>query len=581
MGSFLDELKRRRVYRVAIVYAAVAFVIWQAAEIAVPALQLPEWALTLVVLLTIAGFPIAVVLAWAFDITPAGVKAAEPSNKAVAMTAGVVVLALAVGAAWLALNDRASTPSPEGKWIAVLPFTNMSADPENEYFSDGITDDIILHLSKIADLNVISRTSVMQYKDTELSLRVIGEELGVATILEGGVRRVGERVRINAQLIDARTDEHIWAQQYNRELTDIFAIQSDVAQQIAAALEATLTADERERIGRAPTEDLEAYDLYLRGRYFWSQRGDGIRRGLQYFQQALERDPNYARAYAGVADCYNLLGFYAFLLPSEAFPAAKAAALSALGIDGSLDEAHTSLGFVKLYYDWDARGAAAEYRRALELNPNSPQAHHWNSAVLLVLGRPDEAIAHVERAVEIDPLSVMENAGLAWSLISVRRYAEARERLGSAIELNPDFAIAHWLLGQAYAYDSRVAESLSHLQRAVEISDRDPWMLSSLGEAYARHGDESRAREILAELLERSNSEYVSPFFFATVHLGLSEKGEALDFLEQAFEGREPNLVSLHYYPFYDDLRSEPRFIALVERVGLDAQSLDGQGSDR
>ncbi|UCC82582.1 MAG: tetratricopeptide repeat protein, partial [Gemmatimonadota bacterium] len=434
MKAFLAELKRRRVYRVAIVYAAVAFVIWQAAEIAVPALRLPGWALTLVVMLTIAGFPIALVLAWAFDITPEGVKAAEPGNRAVAMTASVVVLAVVIGAAWLALYDRASTPSPDGKWIAVLPFTNMSADPDNEYFSDGITDDIILHLSKIADLNVISRTSVMRYKDTELNLRQIGEQLGVATILEGGVQRAGERVRINAQLIDAATDRHLWAETYDRELTDIFAIQSDVAERIAAALEATLTTDQRARIESAPTANLEAYDLYLRGRFFLSQRGEGIRRGLEYFQQALERDPNYARAHAGVADCYNLLGFYAYLPPSQAFPAARDAALSALEIDANLDEAHTSLGFVKLYYDWDARGAAAEYRRALELNPNSPQANHWYSSALHALGRSDEAIAHVERAVAIAPLSVMENAGLAWSLISARRYAEARERLQRVIE---------------------------------------------------------------------------------------------------------------------------------------------------
>jgi TolB-like protein len=258
MKAFLAELKRRRVYRVAIVYAAVAFVIWQAAEIAVPALRLPEWALTLIVLLTIAGFPIALVLAWAFDITPGGVKATEPGNNAIAMIAGVVVLALAVAAAWLALHDRGSAPAPEAKSIAVLPFANMSADPDNEYFSDGITDDIILHLSKVAELEVISRTSVMRYKDTDLSARQIGEQLSVASVLEGGVQRVGERVRINAQLIDARTDRHIWAEQYDRQLTDIFAIQSDVAQQIAAALEATLTADETERIGKAPTENLEA-----------------------------------------------------------------------------------------------------------------------------------------------------------------------------------------------------------------------------------------------------------------------------------------------------------------------------------
>ncbi|NIN73122.1 MAG: tetratricopeptide repeat protein [Gemmatimonadetes bacterium] len=581
MKAFLAELKRRRVYRVAIVYAAVAFIIWQAAEIAVPALRLPEWALTLVVLLTIAGFPIALVLAWAFDITPEGVKAAEPGNRAMQMTAGVVLLALVMGAAWLALRHNASTPSPDAKSIAVLPFTNMSADPDNEYFSDGITDDIILHLSKITELEVISRTSVMRYKDTDLNLRQIGEQLGVATILEGGVQRAGDRVRINAQLIDAATDAHLWAESYDRELTDIFAIQSDVAQRIAAALQATLTADERERIKAAPTGNLEAYDLYLRGRFFWSQRGEGIERGLAYFQQALELDPDYARAHAGVADCYNLLGFYAYLRPEEAFPAAKAAALRALEIDERLDEAHASLGFVKLFYEWDAHGAAAEHRRALELNPNSPQAHHWYASTLATLGRFDDAIDHAQRAVEIDPLSVYESVALGWQLIGARRYAEARERLPRAIELNPDFALAHWLLGEAYAYDSRVPESLSHFQRAVELSGRNPWAVSGLGWAYARHGDETRAREILAELLERSNREYVSPYMLAEVHLGLGENDQALDFLEQAFQERNPNLMSLHYYPFWDDLRSEPRFVALIETVGLAAQSQDGQGSEQ
>jgi adenylate cyclase len=571
MGSFFAELKRRRVYRVAVVYAAVAFVIWQAAEIAVPALRLPDWALTLVVLLTIAGFPIALALAWAYDITPTGVKAAEPGNRAVAMIAGVAVVALAAGAAWLVLHDRASTPSPDAKSIAVLPFANMSADPENEYFSDGITDDIILHLSKIADLDVISRTSVMRYKDTEFSLREIGEQLGVATILEGGVQRAGERVRINAQLIDARTDEHIWAEQYDRELTDIFAIQSDVARQIAAALEATLTAAERDRIERAPTADQEAYDLYLRGRHFWSQRGDGLQRGLHYFQRALEKDPDYARAHAGIADCYNLLGFYAYLPPHEAFPAARAAALEALEIDETLDEAHTSLGFVKLYYDWDARGAAAEYRRALALNPNSPQAHHWYSSALMALGRVDDSIEHARRAVEIDPLSAYESVALGWQLISARRYAEARERLRRAIELDPDFPIAHWLLGEANAEDARVAESLIHFERAVELSGRTLWFLPSLGWAYGLNGDASKAREIMAELFERSK--FVSSFGYALIRLGLGEKDAALDLLELAFEERDPNMMSLHYYPTWDDLRSDPRFIDLVERVGVAAQA--------
>jgi TolB-like protein/Tfp pilus assembly protein PilF len=586
MKGFFAELKRRRVYRVAIVYAAVAFAIWQAAEIAVPGLNLPHWTLTFVILVTFLGFPIALVLAWALEITPEGVKwtqpttegagGPEPWTRTAAATVGVLALVLAVAAAWLVLREGGPTPSPAGKWVAVLPFTNMSANPENEYFSDGITDDIITHLSKIADLTVISRTTVMRYKGTEMTVGEIGEELGVANILEGGVRRVGDRVRISAQLIDAATDANLWAETYDRELTDIFAIQTDVAERIAAALEATLTADERERIERPPTEDLEAYDLYLRGRYFWNQRGEGIRRGLEYFQQALERDANYARAHAGVADCYSLLGFYAYLRPHEAFPAARAAALRALEIDEGLDEAHASLGFVKLFYDWDAPRAAAEFRRALELNPSSAQTHYWYSNVFLNSGRYDESVAEAERAIELDPLSLHANTVLGWQLLLVRRYAEAREQLRRTIDLDPTYAIAHWLLGRTYAFDARVAESLVHYQKAVGLSGGNSWFLSSLGWAYAQLGDESQARQILATLEERSQREYVRPFGFAIVHLGLDEKDAALDFLENAFEGRDPDMVNLHFHPAWDDLRSDPRFIALVERVGIVDQSLGG-----
>jgi tetratricopeptide (TPR) repeat protein len=407
-----------------------------------------------------------------------------------------------------------------------------------------------------------------------MSVGEIGDELGVTNILEGGVRRVGDRVRISAQLIDAATDANLWAETYDRELTDIFAIQTDVAERIAAALEATLTADERDRIERPPTEDLEAYDLYLRGRYFWNQRGEGIRRGQGYFQQALERDPDYARAHAGVADCYNLLGFYAYLRPREAFPAARTAALKALEIDDGLDEAHTSLGFVKLFYDWDPQGAAAEYRRALVLNPNSAQAHYWYSSAFLNMGQYDESIVEAERAIELDPFSLQANAVLGWQLIGARRYAEAREQLHRTIDLDPDYAIAHWLLGQTYLFDARVAESLIHLERAVDLSAGYSWFVSTLGGAYAQLGDESRARQILATLEERSQRENVPPLFFALVHMALDQKEQALEFLEMAFEERGPNMVSLHYYPPWDDLRSEPRFIALVERVGIAAQSM-------
>ena len=428
--AFLGELKRRRVYRVAVVYAAVAFVIWQAAEITFPALNLPPWTLTFVVVLTLLGFPIALVLAWAFDITPEGVKRARPSAGEPApaarpgmtrlATAGLAVVVLVVAAGWFLLAERAAREAPGGHFVAVLPFDNLSADAENDYFSDGITDDIITQLSKVADITVTSRTSSMRYKGSEVGIQQIAEELGVATILEGGVQRVGDRVHINAQLIDAMTDRHLWAETYDEELTasNIFEVQVRIARSIAEALDATLSAKEEERLGRKPTENLAAYDLFLLGRNQW-QGGyslESIRRSIDYFECAIEEDPGYARAYAGLAHAYAALGYWGFPdapPPRQSFRQAREAVTRALEIDDELAEGHTTLATLHWRDDFQILEAETEIRRAIELSPDDPLAHQEYGLVLSMLGRYDESIEEMRRA-RGGLIRSLRNAGRLW-----------------------------------------------------------------------------------------------------------------------------------------------------------------------
>jgi TolB-like protein/Tfp pilus assembly protein PilF len=454
--------------------------------------------------------------------------------------------------------------------VAVLPFVNLSGEPESEYFSDGMTFDIINHLAKITDLKVISRTSIMRYKTTDKHLRQIGEELGVTTVVEGEVQRIGDRVRINAQLVDALTDEQLWAEQYDRELLDVFAIQSDVAQRVATALKARLTSVERERIERRPTGSFEAYKLYLKGRYFWDKRGWGLAKGLECFQQALEIDPDYAVAHTGVADCYTLMGHFGDLPPKVAFPKARAAALRALEIDDGLAEAHSTLGFVRCFFDWNPRNAEQDYRRAIEINPGYAPAHYFYAAALIALGRLEEAVTQAQLALEVDPLSVFVNAHLGWMLLGSRQFERARQQLTKALELEPSFALAHWLLGWAYTYESRFDESIPHFKKAVELSAETQWFLASLGWAYGASGRPEDARVVLSELRARQRKQYVRSFCFVLVHVGLGELDEALDRLERAYEERDTWMLMLKIDPVFDGLRSEPRFITLLEKVGVE-----------
>src|SRR5436305_2228443 len=425
--KFFAEVKRRNVYKVAAAYGVVAWLLTEIATQVLPFFEIPNWGVRLIVLAIIIGFPIALVIAWAFELTPEGLKRTEiadaefplgRSPKRAWIFIVIIAGAISVGLFFLGRYTTSRTLSTEQgqppasaeslpqKSIAVLPFDNLSRDPDNAYFAEGIQDEILTRLAKVADLKVISRTSTQKYKSAPDNLRDMAKQLGVLNILEGSVQRAADQVRVTVQLINATTDAHLWAETYDRKLTDIFAVESDIAKTIADTLHAKLTGSEKSAIAKRPTADTEAYELYLKGRFFWNKRtGPDLRKAIEYFNQAIAKDPNYALAYAGLADAYVLLPPYGAASALESFPQAEAAAKKALELDDALAEAHTSLGQVLVSYDFDFEGSTREFERAITLNPNYATAHHWyGSGPPLSLGEFDRAIAELERARQLDPL---------------------------------------------------------------------------------------------------------------------------------------------------------------------------------
>jgi serine/threonine protein kinase/tetratricopeptide (TPR) repeat protein len=462
----------------------------------------------------------------------------------------------------------AQTPRPPS--IAVLPFRNLSLDPENEFFADGITEDVIAQLSKIRSLRVISRGSAMRFKTREQSLREIGVALDVGTLLEGSVRRAGSRVRIVAQLIDAEADRPLWAETYDRELTDIFAIQSDVALQIAAALEAELSPEERRRIRKEPTEDVAAYQLYLLGNHClsrWTQ--EGVERGLKHLEQALARDPDYALAHATIARAYSeiALGVVGGLPPEEAFRRSRAAAVRALEIDAGLAEAHAMLAMLKYVCDYDWSGAEEEFKRAIELNPNSGDTYDAYGLMLAALERYDEALEMQRRAHELDPLAHRLDA--ASTLLRAGRYDEALRVAIRVTEVEPHFAMAHATLGWAYLLNGMSDQGLAALQKAVALDPESTLYLAQLGQALARVGRTEEARQVLRRLEELSRQRYVSPYHMAYVHTGLGEHDRAMDWLERAYAARAGGVYGIKGSFLFSSLREHPRFKALLAKMNL------------
>jgi TolB-like protein/Flp pilus assembly protein TadD len=449
-----------------------------------------------------------------------------------------------------------------------LPFLNLSADTENEYFADGITEDVIAQLSKIRSLKVISRTSVMPFKRREQSLREIGTRLEAATLLDGSVRRIGDRVRIVAQLIDADSDEHLWAETYDRQLTDVFAIQSEVALNIAGALQAELSSDERQRIGREPTRDVEAYQLYLQGRHvYFRYTRDGMLKSIEYFERAIARDPDYALAYTGIAIAYSELGVTGTLEPEQAYRRAMNAAATALALDGSLGEAHCVLGEIKAVRDFDWLGAEREFKRALELSPNDADAHDLYGRLCASLDRFDEAIALAKRAQELDPMA--HRVDFTTTLLRAGRYDEGLEAAERAVEFDPQYDRGRATLAWAYLLNGRHAEGLAELKRAVSLSPESTTWLAQLGQAYAMAGETDRAREVLGQLIDLARQQYVSPYHMAYVYTGLGEHDEAINWLEQAYEQRAGAVSGIKGSFLFAPLRSHPRFNALLRKMNL------------
>jgi serine/threonine protein kinase/tetratricopeptide (TPR) repeat protein len=470
-----------------------------------------------------------------------------------------------------ALAGQVVARAPRLPSVAVLPFHNLSADPENEFFADGITEDVIAQLSKIRSLRVIGRGSVMKFKGGDQSLGEIGTAINVATLLEGSVRRAGSRVRIVAQLIDAESDRHLWAETYDRELTDIFVIQSDVALHIASALEAELTQDERIRIRKEPTDNVQAYQFYLLGRRCvarWTQ--EGVDQGLQYLEQAVALDPDYALAYSTIAFAYTDIGMgVAGAIPSdEAFRRAKAAALRALEIDPGLAEGHAVLGYLKMGSDYDWAGAEEAFQRAIELNPNSGEAYDYYGLLLAALERYDEALEKQRRAHELDPLT-HRGVDIATTQLRAGRYDDALSTITQVLHDDPHFALGHATRGWAYLLKGMPDQGIAEVQQAVSLSPESTMYLAQLGQAYGRVGRTEEAREALRRLEELSAQRYVSPYHMAYVYEGLGEQDRTIDWLERAYEERAGALFGVKGSFLFRSLHSHQRFRALLRKMNL------------
>jgi TolB-like protein/Flp pilus assembly protein TadD len=579
-GNFFAELKRRNVYKVAVAYIVAGWALSQGIAQVFPVFDVPNWLIRLIVVLIILGLPVALVLAWSFEITPQGIKRTETADampatarrkKHVWIYIVVIGALLSIGLFFLGRYSAGSkTASPAGiqnKSIAVLPFDNLSRDPDNAYFAEGVQDEILTRLAKVADLKVISRTSTQHFKSAPENLPEIAKQLGVTNILEGSVQKAADQVRVNVQLINAMTDAHVWADTYDRKLTDIFAVESEIAKAIAETLQAKLTGAEKSSISKAPTANPEAYELYLKGRFFWNKRtGTDLRKAIDYFNQAVAKDPNYALAYVGLADSYLLLSSYAAVSPGESLPPARSALKKALELDDSLAEAHASFGLLTTL-ELDLHRALDELKRAVELKPNYATAHHWLALAHLTLAQFDQAISEAKRAIELDPLSLVINADTSWIYFSARRYDEAEAQVRKTLEIGPQFFLAHYYLGEVLQFKGHLSEGIAEFQKAFELNN-DPYSLGMLGQAYARNGQKEEARKILARLNEEAKSHYVAPYALALVQIALGDKDRAIEELEHAYaEGATNYLFVIKVDPLLDDLRGDPRFEALVQKI--------------
>src|SRR3984893_9527018 len=583
IDNFFAELKRRNVYKVAAAYIFAGWALSQGIAQVFPVFDIPNWVIRLIVLLIIVGLPIALVLAWMFELTPQGIKRTEDVDLAtqtrakphawiyIVIVGALISISLFFLGRYTARNTAgaARTELPKTS-IAVLPFENLSEEKGNAYFAEGIQDEILARLAKIADLKVISRTSTQKYKSAPDNLREIAKQLAVANILEGSVQKAADQVRVTVQLINAATDAHLWAETYDRKLTDIFAVESEIAKSIADTLQAKLNRSAEHVLASRPTENPEAHELYLKGRYFWNRRtAENLKKAADYFQQAIGKDPKYALAYSGLADCHVLLPAYADLgsNPRNELPKALEAAQKAVDLDDTLAEAHTSLARA-LASNLQLSAAMSEFKRAIELNPSYATAHQWFGECLQSEGRVEEALAELKRAQELDPLSLIINSVLGFAFDTVGKSDEAITQLRKTLEMDPNFANGHGMLGNVLEHRGQLKEALVEYEKC---SGSDPIDLANLAAAYFLADRKQEAQQLWDKLKSLSERQYVPAYSMAIVQLAFGSKDEPIRLLEKSYDDRAPFdsadlgwiLVDHRLAP----LRSDPRFKRLITRI--------------
>jgi serine/threonine-protein kinase len=586
--SLLEELKRRNVFRAAALYAGVGWLVIEVASTVLPTFHAPEWILQVLTFVVILGFPLALVLAWAFELTPEGLKRdSEVDRSATGATRArrgfsvAIVSVLAVALLLFALDRFAGDGSREmpqragaqERSVAVLPFENMSRDESNEPFTVGIHDDLLIHISRIRSIKTISRTSVLQYRGTTKTVPEIARELGVATILEGGVQKAGDRVRINVQLIDAATDEHLWSETYDRELTaaNIFSIQSEIATSIAKSLQATLLPAEARRLGEAPTQSLAAVETYFLGKQLLERRTrESLFAAVEYFQEVIELDPDFALGHSGLADATMLLPEYVIDMdPRRTREQSEASAKRALELDPDLPEALTSMGWNRLihYYDWEE--AESLLRRALEVQSNNTNALHWLSHVLSWQGRHDEAFALARRAVEVDPHSGLMAMNMSYMHMDAGSLDAAIELARQTLRRHPDLTELVGNLWLTYLRAGRPDRASETIARWARLTGRDSEAAREVGDAFLRYHETGRPQTLPSALVDRAEFGLED---LGQVYAFVGDAGRTLEALEQAFEERagSRSVLSMKVNPGYDFIRTDPRFVDLMKRVGLE-----------
>jgi TolB-like protein/Tfp pilus assembly protein PilF len=586
--NFFSELKRRNVYKVAVAYAVVGWLLIQVATQVFPFLEIPSWVVRLVIALVAIGFPIALVIAWAFEATPEGIKRTEEVDRAgsfvpkkhawvyVVVIGGAISVALFFLGRYTAGTKATATQPNElrAKSIAVLPFENLSEDKSNAFFAEGIQDEILTRLAKVADLKVISRTSTQKYKSAPDNLREIAKQLEVMHVVEGSVQKAADQVRVNVQLINAMTDAHLWADTYDRKLTDIFTVETEIAKTIADMLQAKLSGSEKMMMAKRPTENSEAYELYLKGRFFWNKRtATDLRKSIDYFNEAIAKDPNYAPAYAGEAQAWSLFSAYNAASPVDSYPQAEVFAKKALAIDETSAEALVGLASVKARYQFDVPGALKDYERAIQLNTNDATTHHWlGGDCFAATGQHAREVAELKRALELDPLSLIINSNLGVAYTRAGRLEEAVAQFRKTIEIDGSFYPAYREYGTALALQGKIPEAISQYEKAAALTD-DPIPLGALGRIYGIAGRRDEAQKIFEHLRQLHAKRYTAAYSLALVALGLGDKTEALHWLEEGYRERDGDSIGvIRVDPLLLSLHGDPRFEALVEKIVPAAQ---------